>query len=364
MTLQPDDYITLDGDISTESQFQKPLRGQVPLDSLLYIERPPLEALGYEEVMQAGALIRIRAPRQLGKTSLMVRILAVAQERGLRVIVVNLQLADASVFRDLNRFLRWFCAVVTRNLQFPNRVDQYWDDMLGNSYNCTEYFENYLLPELNDPLVLAIDELDAVFSHSNIAADFFSMLRAWYEKSRYGNGNSSMWQRLRLVVVHSTEIYTPLNLNSPLNVGLLLDLPNFTAEQVQDLVQRYGIESKDLTPRLMELLGGIPALTQSVLHHLSRGEITLDHLTPSAIAANSIFSSHLRRQLAYLQQQPHLIASLEQVIFATEPLDLNPLQAFGLQSLGLVQLKNLKAVPTCNLYRDYFMQVLPNLSSK
>jgi hypothetical protein len=68
--------------------------------------------------------------------------------------------------------------------------------------------------------------------------------------------------------------------------------------------------------------------------------------------------------LAYLQQQPHLIASLEQVIFATEPLDLNPLQAFGLQSLGLVQLKNLKAVPTCNLYRDYFMQVLPNLSSK
>ena len=49
-------------------------RGQVPLNSPFYIERPPTELICFEEILQPGALIRIKAPRQMGKTSLMARI--------------------------------------------------------------------------------------------------------------------------------------------------------------------------------------------------------------------------------------------------------------------------------------------------
>ena len=43
--------------------------GQVSLDSAFYVERPPIEADCYETILQPGALIRIKAPRQMGKTS-------------------------------------------------------------------------------------------------------------------------------------------------------------------------------------------------------------------------------------------------------------------------------------------------------
>jgi transcriptional regulator with XRE-family HTH domain len=362
LTLHLDDYISMDTDVGVVRQLQKPSRGQVPLDSSFYVERPPVESLAYEEVLQPGALIRIKAPRQFGKTSLMARIVATAQEKGMRGTVLNLQLADAAVFQDHNRFLRWFCAVVTRDLQLPNRMDNHWDEVFGSSYNCTDYFENYLLPSLDSPLTLALDELDAIFAYPNIAADFFGMLRAWYEKSRYGNSGSGIWQRLRLVVVHSTEVYLPLELSqSPFNVGLLLELPSFTLEQIQDLAQRYGIEAKEMVPQLMELLGGIPYLTQLALHHLSRREVTLDQLMQTAFAADGIFAPHLRQQLSNLQPHPELLSILKQVILAKEPIELNPLQAFRLQSLSLIRLANLQAVPSCRLYRDYLAQVLPIL---
>ena len=362
LTLQADDYISLDSDLSPGRLPYKPLQGQVPLDSAFYIERPPIDLLAHEEVLQPGSLIRIKAPRQFGKTSLMARIVATAQARNLRSTVLNLRLADAAIFQDLDRFLRWFCAVITRELQLPDRLDDCWNEVFGSSYSCTDYFETYLLPQLNGPLVLALDEVDAVFEHPQIASDFFGLLRAWYEKSRYGTG--TIWQQLRLVVVHSTEVYLPLNLSqSPFTVGLLLDLPHLTPEQVQELAQRYEIDSSDTAARLSDLLGGIPHLTQLALHHLSQREFPFDRLMQGT-TPDSLFSAHLRRRLTALQPYPDLLRALQQVVQSTEPVELHPMQAFRLQGMGLVHLMHLQALPTCKLYRDYFAQVLPIIAGR
>lgn len=56
--------------------------GSVPLNSPFYVERPPVESRCYAEIMRPRALIRIKAPSQMGKTSLMVRILADAKQQG------------------------------------------------------------------------------------------------------------------------------------------------------------------------------------------------------------------------------------------------------------------------------------------
>jgi hypothetical protein len=44
--------------------------GQVPLESAFYVERPPIESDCYETIIRPGALIRVKAPRQMGKSSL------------------------------------------------------------------------------------------------------------------------------------------------------------------------------------------------------------------------------------------------------------------------------------------------------
>ncbi|MDP8964046.1 MAG: AAA-like domain-containing protein, partial [Cyanobacteriota bacterium] len=147
LTLSLDDY-TNPGSDNLESGSRVMLKGQVPLESPFYVERPPIEGLCCETILQPGALIRIKAPKLMGKTSLMIRILDSARSQDFKTVTLSLQLADADVFASLNQFLRWFCAVVSRSLGLPNRLDEYWDDVFGSNYNCTDYFESYLLAEI------------------------------------------------------------------------------------------------------------------------------------------------------------------------------------------------------------------------
>ena len=76
-------------------------------------------------------------------------------------------------------------------------VDAFWRrGSLGSKRKCTNYFQQYLLPEINTPLVLGLDEVDLVFQYLKIAKDFFSLLRAWHERGR----NEPIWQKLRLII--------------------------------------------------------------------------------------------------------------------------------------------------------------------
>ncbi len=103
---------------------------------------------------------------------------------------------------------------------------------------CTKYFDKYLLTEIKNPIVLGLDEVDEIFQNPHIATQFFALLRAGHEQGK----NNPDWQRLRLIIVHSQEVYIPLNINqSPFNVGLGIELPEFNFEQVKDLVERHGL---------------------------------------------------------------------------------------------------------------------------
>lgn len=351
----------VDSGSSALSRLQRiPLKGQLPVESPFYVYRPPVEQLCSEEILHPGALIRIKAPRQFGKTSLMAQIMTRAQEQGYRTAVLSLQLADQSVFASSFRFFQWFCAVVTQSLHLPVRLEDYWSPLFGNSYNCSHYFESYLLAASEKPFVLAIDEVDLMFAYPEIAIDFFGMLRAWFEQAKYGIGNSELWQRLRLVIVHSTEVYLPLSLNqSPFNVGLLVELSGFTLAQVKELALRYGLSRADeAAEHLLHLLAGNPYLTQLALFHLCQQELTLEALEQTAIAPNGIFNSHLRRQLGNLQEFPDLLAAMKAVVSSPEGVGLSPAQAFKLQSLGLVRCEEQHARPSCKLYQQYFTQVL------
>jgi hypothetical protein len=254
--------------------------GVLPLDSALYVERPPVEALCYEAVMRSGTLIRIYAPSQMGKTSLMIRILAHAkqQDANVQTVALNLQKTEKTIFTNSDRFLRWFCAAVTRKLQLPHQIDRYWNNTFNSQENCTSYFENCILPEINGVLVLALDQVDEISHHPQIADDFFPLLKSWYESSE-SSGNPQ-WKKLRLLVVHSSEDSVLLDINkSLLNVGLAIELKEFTANQLFNLAQNYGLNlSNTELDKLMQLVSGHPFLLQQVFYYLATQDITLESL--------------------------------------------------------------------------------------
>jgi AAA-like domain/CHAT domain len=332
------------------------LGGQVSLDSPFYVKRPPNEERCFEVIAKPGALIRIKAPRQMGKSSLMLRILDHATQKGYRTAWLNLQAAGEHALENLDNLLKWLCSRISRKLGLPDKVEEYWQGALGGNDKCTDYFELYLLEEMKVPLVLGLDEVDQLFQHETVAADFFGLLRSWHEESKF----NPVWRNLRLIIAHSKEVYIPLNINqSPFNVGLPVDLSPLNDDQATDLIKRHGLS---LSPReavdLMDLTGGHPYLLRVALYHLARQEITMTDMVKIAPTAEWAYGEHLRRHLNSLHDHPELLLAMQQVIGADEPVRIEAAEAFKLSSMGLVRFHGNDVVPLCDLYRKYFREML------
>ncbi|HEY9675304.1 MAG TPA: AAA-like domain-containing protein [Waterburya sp.] len=326
--------------------------GSVPLNSPFYVERIPHDSRCYQELLKPGALIRIKGPRQMGKTSLMNRILVRAIEQNYKTVLLDFQQAEETVLDNLNKLLRWFCANLTRQLKLEPKLDEYWDEDLGSKMSCTFYIEEHLLEPITNPMVLALEEVSVLFERATVAQEFLSLLRSWHERAKV----DSIWQKLRLVLVQSTEVYVPLDINqSPFNVGLGIDLEPLTPQQIQDLTQRHGLRlNADQFARLMQLVAGHPYLVRLTLYHLIRQELTLEELLKAAATDTGIFSNHLHRHLKNLQQHPELTAAFSRVLSTTEPVELEQVQGFKLQSMGLVKLLGNRVTLSCDLYQQYF----------
>jgi hypothetical protein len=328
--------------------------GQVELASKFYVKREPWESRCYQTIEKRAALIRIKAPRQMGKSSLLTRILYHAEQQCCRTVSLDFEQTDGSVFRDLNQFLRRFCALISRELAIsPKTVNEYWDaELFGPKDNCEEYFEKCLLEDLNTTLVLALDKVDRVFPYDDVAREFLTMLRTWHEKSKVNN----TWAKLRLVMVHSTEAYVVMPRHaSPFNVGLPVDLSEFNPEQVLDLAQRHGLAwGSAEVEQIMSMVGGHPYLVRLALYHIAQQDLTLSQLLQQAPTDAGIYSDHLRQQLANLQQHPELMASFKQAVKTTHPVRLEAMQAYKLHGMGLVNRQGNDVTPRCDLYRLYF----------
>ncbi len=335
--------------------------GSVPLDSPFYLKRSFFEEQVNQEIQKPGALIRIKAPREMGKTSLLLRIIDYANHLGYRTVSLNLEQVDQEILSDLNQFLRWLCANIAHQLNLEPRLDDYWDeDLLGSKISSTHYFQNYLLEQIDTPFVLALDEVNQIFEHPQSAKDFLPLLRSWYEEAK----RLPIWGKLRLIVVHSTEIYVPLQLNqSPFNVGFPIQLNNFSQEEVKKLAQCYGLDWTGGTEveQLMSMVEGHPALVHLALYHLSQGDITLSQLLKTAHTSSGIYAHHLQRHCATLAEQPELVKALDSVFNGNEPVALNPILTYKLSSMGIIKQSNGKAIAGCELYKLYWQAYIKEL---
>ena len=181
-------------------------------------------------------------------------------------------------------------------------------------------------------------------------------MRVWHEEA----SNLEIWERLRLVVAHSTEVYIPLKLNqSPFNVGMPIRLPEFTVAQVQELAERYQLDwSADEAEKLMAMVGGHPYLVQLALYQLHSESQTLDTLLAAASAQTGIYSNFLGRHFQRLKEHPELASALKEVLAADAGARLEPVTAYKLESLGLARLDGEVMKPSCELYRQYFPSLL------
>lgn len=325
--------------------------GTIETESPFYIERP-CDAKALQTITQTGkgVTIVIKGARQVGKSSLLIRTMNAAVKAGKHFAYLDFQLFDREALSDADLFFRRFCSWLTDVLEMEDRVENYWNPALGNNQCCTRYMSRYILKELGKPLVLAMDEVERAFD-SYFRSDFFGMLRSWHNS----RATMSIWKQLDLALVTSTEPYEliPDLTQSPFNVGQVIELEDFTAQQLMALNHRHGLPlSPSEETQLMTLLGGHPYLIRRALYLVASQQISSFDLFTHAIAERGPFGDHLRHHLSLLHEKQELIQGLLEII--TKNTCKDKLVFWRLRGAGLVRRSGNAFVARCQLYADYF----------
>jgi len=323
-----------------------------------YVERG-CEDKCYDKILENGALIRIKAPQKMGKTLLVHKILDRASQEGYKTALLSFEEADSEVLGDYRKLLQWLCVTLGDLLELENKLVEYWDYSLGGiNPNVTKYLERYLFTDFSQPLVLVLEKVDLVFEQATFNVDFCRLLRAWNDAAKRSDRRGAIWQKIRLIVVHATEVYSSLDINSsPLaGVGLTVPLPDFTPEKVQQLARQYRHNwlSTEEIQQLMKMFGGYPYLVQTAFAYLQTPQSSLTKLLEISHTEESPFINHLRELLGKLKLCPELANVYREVVTKNQPSPLKTHQIFKLESMGLVRVEHNDCFPRCDLYRQYF----------
>jgi hypothetical protein len=331
--------------------------GTLDVDDPWYLPRST-DDTALAVIRQSGQTLTIKGPRQMGKSSLLMRTVKAAVDVGKKVALLDFRLFDEKTKANADLFFRRFVSSIAEQLELPDTIDEVWDDGFSNPQNSTRYVERHILQPLDTACVLAIDETDAIF-RTDFSNDFFAMLRSWH--GLRANPLRRGWKKLDIVLSTSTEPHFFLDRphESSFNVGVILPLEDFQPNEVLRLNALHPRPlDESAIQRLYHLIGGHPYLTRKALYVLSSNSphCTLDELFDDASDDAGPFGDHLLYHLLRLQRKPELITALRQVIDRRSGGD--ELLIHRLEAAGLVRRQHNNVVVRCDLYARYFRERL------
>jgi hypothetical protein len=325
--------------------------GAMALRDLVYVERAADRQLERELRKTRGTTTTIRAPRQSGKSSLLIRGIAQAREQQAKPVFLDIQQLDAPVLEDNDRFFRYLAMTLAEQTGFSSeQIERAWNSSGGSSDKLTSLLEREILPHIETTIVLAIDEADRVLQKP-VNDQFFALLRSWHNRRAY----NTLWNRLDILLVISTEpsLLIKDRSQSPFNVGSRIELEDFGIDEVRALNEHYRqpFDETELA-ELYDLLRGHPFLTSKAMYLAITGEMPWDKLKKLAATDKSPFSDHLRHYWWLLRDEPELMAALKQALDTSRCSDT---MFYRLSRAGLlVGDSNDRCSFRCRLYEEYF----------
>ena len=219
---------------------------------------------------QPGQTLTIKGPRQMGKSSLLMRTVKAGLDHGKRVALLDFQLVDEATKADATLFFGRFASSIAEQLELPDTVRQQWDAGYSNPQNCTRYVERQILQPLNasvhdrdrrDRLDLPDDVFGGLLRD---AAELARTARA-SGAARRGRTWTSFSRRRPSRSCSSND-----RTSRPSTSASFLPLEDFVPEQVARLNALHPKPLGDAdVQRLYALIGGHPYLTRKALYMLA-----------------------------------------------------------------------------------------------
>ena len=241
--------------------------GTVQASNGLYIPRGvDAELLA---LCRKGTFAYVLTPRQLGKSSLMVRTAEQLTKEGVRSVIIDLTQIGVQVTPE-----EWYVGLVSmieEQLSLTTDTLVWWREHahLGVTQRLTRFFEEVLLVEVTTPVVVFVDEIDTTLS-LNFTDDFFGAIRYFYN----ARALSQDVCRLSFVLI---GVATPGDLirdpqRTPFNIGHPVHLTDFTLEEALPLTTGFSLpdsEARAVLGWAMKWTGGHPYLTQRLCRVLA-----------------------------------------------------------------------------------------------
>jgi WD40 repeat protein len=235
--------------------------GTVPGGAPSYVERKADEDLF--EGVRRGEFCYVLTSRQMGKSSLMVRAAARLRETGVTAIVLDLTAIGQNL--DAGQWYEGLLNLIGQQLKIEDEVEDFWLDhsRLGPMQRWMRAMREVVLRRALGPVVIFVDEIDAVRSLPFSTDEFFAGIREFYNRRT----EDAELERLTFCLL---GVATPSDLirdtrTTPFNIGRRIELNDFSPEEAAPLAQGFGRDEwlgKKLLQRVIYWTGGHPYLTQ------------------------------------------------------------------------------------------------------
>ncbi len=282
-----------------------------------YIERTADQRL--LETLLDGEYCYVLAPQQTGKSSLVAKTAGRLRRQGFLSAVVDLSL---TVTRDKQvEAGRWYYGIayrIVRDLRLNVDLQHWWQEKkpLSPLQRLNEFFWEVVLAETRAPIVIFLDEIEAV-EHLDYAVDLFVSVRSCHD----ARASEPDYERLRFVLLGAAlPVDVPGGGSSMYDIGRRIDLGDFSFQEARPLCNELGHDSGDAERTLYRILywtGGHPYLTQKLCRAVARSTMkaesdeVVDRLVRSRfLAGNAPFNEpNLRGMRDLLSRRDKLAQS-------------------------------------------------------
>jgi len=247
--------------------------GALQADAGCYVPREADHQL--LEALRQNEFCYVLTSRQMGKSSLMVRTAVQLRQDGFAVVILDLTAIGQNLVVD-----QWYFSLLSHvgeKLNIEKELEAYWDANQRRAplHRFMAGLRDVYLERKRKPLVIFVDEIDAVRSLRQFSADeFFAGIRECYNR----RPEDPKLERLTFCLL---GVATPSDLIqdqriTPFNIGHAIELRDFTPAEAEVLaggLSPHHETARTLLARVLWWTGGQPYLTQKLCAEVARSNL-------------------------------------------------------------------------------------------